>query len=133
VTDKVGSTFKGKLVRISATSLRLEIGGHLQDFREADVQTIRRVKGPSLKKGALLGGLAGGLVLPLIVCSGGEKCSGEPAAVATLFVGIGVGSGMATTAFLRRTTTVFEADNITLRLVPTVTRQQKGVRLSISF
>ena len=74
VTNKAGSIFKGKLVRISPASLRLEVGGHLQDFREGDVQTIRRVKGASLKRGALLGGLAGGVALPLIVCSGGDKC-----------------------------------------------------------
>jgi hypothetical protein len=134
VIDKTGHRTQGQVYSISPNLLRVRINGDTRSFGEEAVQRVSRGGHVSLLKGALWGGLAGGVALPLILCRGEESCSGEPVAVGALFAGIGAGAGTVAAALMSKTTTVFEArGKVSVHVVPVFTQRHKGAQLFVSI
>ena len=143
VTDLSGREIKGKLRKLSSTSLLLDAGGAPQDFQAARVGTVRLQTTDSLKNGVLWGALTG-FGAGWLSCAANPECAeddgGSRMSVAFGILGaaVGAGIGAAIDAAIKGPKLVVyrgvgpQAAS-RLLLSPIVTARRQGVRLSFSF
>ena len=72
VTDRSGRESQGQLVTFSESEITIKTGALTKTFAAAEVSLVER-KGDSLKNGAIIGAVIGGLASAL---SAGEVCAG---------------------------------------------------------
>lgn len=134
VLDGAGEETTGRLIGLSPDSLVLQIGEEERRFQATNVRRIVK-RGDSLKNGALIGALVGGIfgalssgsdcsdttLDALAPCGGGARALGATIGAAA-FAGIGVGIDALRTG----RTTLYEAPAVSSR--PSV--QPRAVRLS---
>jgi hypothetical protein len=109
VTDTRGGTSKGKLVGLSASSLRVRVGGDASpslDLSQGDVNNIVVERFDSVWNGMLVGFAAGAAPVALIG-AGASASGGEVAGVAAGYGAIGLLIGLAVDAFNRDRATVY--------------------------
>ena len=131
VVDNTGLTVRGKVLEISGSTLVLTGGAGTRSFTGQDVTIIRRT-GP-IWDGAIKGAIIG--AAPWIaVASGCNSCEGIwPAAASTAAIGAAIGVGIDALFGPR---TVYRASPVgsrTVRVIPTVSRERKGLRAAIAF
>jgi hypothetical protein len=142
VTDQSGEGLKGRILGLSATSLRLAVNGTQRDLPETTIREIKKRRPDRWWDGALLGvgiGAAAGYGIGSSICEGGD--CGEGGLVnpgfAVFGAAIGAGAGTLTDFLIRRFDTVFAAPSttspITFRRSPALSKGRKGVEISVSF
>ena len=97
VTDNSGQPVRGKLARLSAGSLVLDVSGTHREFQSTDVNTIEKRGSDSLKNGALIGmAVGGGLAAAAMAATLGNSDANAGVFVvgALLYGGIGAGIGV---------------------------------------
>jgi hypothetical protein len=139
VTDESGKRLKGKIDRISATSLRLSVNGEYQDIEERSIREVTRKRLDSLKNGAWIGAGAGaGVAVAAIIgtCSSGGGCHATaPASMLLVFVGGGAGAGALIDRFVQKSERIFVATGLKrhLRLQPFFKHNSKGLQFTAVF
>ena len=144
VTDQEGTEVKGRVVRISATSIDLLVNDDSREWPASDVARITQRRGHA-GRGALVGlavgaGFGALLVLTDGACQHGgyEGCGRDDAemalVLAALFGGIGGGAGAAIGAAIRPERVLYAAPNpsahvFELRVAPGVI----GLRAQLRF
>ena len=131
VVDSSGLTVKGKVLEISASKLVLSGGSGTQSFTGSDVTIIRRT-GP-IWDGAVKGAIIGALPWAFFAkdCNGCEGLATGAAATAAMGAGIGVGIDA-----LFGPRTVYRSGATTrrtVRLIPTLGKERKGLSAAIAF
>lgn len=111
---------QGKLVGVTASSLAVEVGGTHRNFDMATVTRVERERS-AVKKGALIGLLAGGVTFGAMAAVAANRCTGVNcnygpgmSSDSGLFmvafgVGAGAGAGAAIGVAIKHRQTVFEA------------------------
>ena len=141
VTDQNGETFKGRIVALSTTSLRLDVNGTQRDLSETTVREVKKRHPDRWGDGVLIGagiGAGTGAAIAWSKCGGGD--CGEGGLVkpgfAVFGTAIGAGVGALTDFSLRRFDTLFAARSTTspigFRLSPVLSKGRKGIELSVS-
>jgi len=142
VTDSSGKTIQGRIAGVSMSSLSLAVDGRQQELPEAGIREVRRRR-PDLWWNGLLIGAAIGAVVGAVVKErncGSTDC-GEGGLVDPGFyvfgAGIGAGAGVLVDLSIRRFDTVFvrppTASVRSLRLSPVLSKEAKGLELSVRF
>ncbi len=142
VTGQSGERLKGRILGLSATSLRLAVNGTQRDLRETTIREIKKRRPDRWWDGALLGaviGAAAGYWTGWSLCDGGD--CGEGGLVnpgfAVFGAGIGAGAGALADLSIRRFDTLYAnpsaASVRSLRLSPVVSKGTKGLQLSVTF
>jgi hypothetical protein len=130
VVDMTGLTVRGKVLEFSGSKLVLTGGSGTRTFTGEDVTIIRRT-GP-IWDGAVKGALIG--VAPvLIIAANCHDCGLGPAAAIYGAMGAGIGVGIDALFGPR---TVYRAERpgaVTVRLVPSLHKDRKGLNAAISF
>jgi hypothetical protein len=140
--DSGGNKIQGKVENISASSLALKRNKGRLILPEHSVWEIRKRRPDPWWNGALIGGgigAAAGLIVVHRECGGSDpECSAI--AVPTLVlpgIGIGAAAGALIDFSVKKFDTVFRASGTSnlysIRASPFMTRQQKGITLSLSF
>jgi hypothetical protein len=139
VTDTSGHEMKGKLDRLSPSSISIVVAGHTRTLAESEILTIRRRKDDRLSDGARKG-FIGGALLGLAVGLQVRNVGGGDAlvAMATLFYGgIGAGIGTGIDAMVTHDRIIYNArmrrTPANVSVEPFVTPERKGVALSLRF
>jgi len=141
VTDAKGVTTKGRLARLSASSLEMRVNGDDASpslrFAEADVNNVVVRRSDPIWNGPLIGFLAGaipGLLIELAGRTQYEKFSGG---AAVGLGGTGLLSGLLIDVLNRDTEIVFlhrsQARASTVRVVPLLSRSSASLKLSVGF
>ena len=136
VTDSAGQPVQGKLAKLSASSLVLNVSGTDREFHSSDVNTIEKRGPDSLKNGALIGmGIAGGLAAALSLAAIGESDADAGLLVfATLaYSGIGAGIGVGIDALVEGRRVIYAssgAPTTRLTVAPLLASRRKGVLVS---
>jgi len=145
VTDQGGTKVKGRVVRISATSIDLLVNDGSREWAASDVARITQRRGHA-RRGALIGLAVGAGYGVLLVLTDGEcrnygysGCGPQDAAdallLAALFGGVGAGTGAAIGAAIRPERVLYAAPSppsahvLELRLAPGVI----GLRAQLQF
>jgi hypothetical protein len=144
ITDQSGTTVKGRIVRISATSIELLVNDVSREWVVADVTRIRQGRRHAMlgtKVGLVVGfGLGALVVLTDPYCrNGGRAASSDwcgPEAVLLVggvLGGIGAGAGAAIGAAIRTERVLYAAPNpsthgFSLRVAPGVIGMRAGLR-----
>ena len=130
VVDNSGLTVRGKVLEISSSKLVLTGGTGTRSFTGEDVTVIRRA-GP-IWDGAIKGAIIGAApwILFATNCNGCEGLWTGAASTAAMGAAIGVGIDA---LFGPRTVYRASPPSRTVRFVPTLSRERKGVRAAISF
>lgn len=142
VTNLRGEKIQGKVLQVSGSSLALESGRNRMDFSGDAILEIRKRKKDPWWNGALIGGgigVAAGLIAARNECGGNDsECS---AIAIPVFVLPGIGIGAAAGALIDRSirkleivfTSVAPPSSTAIRISPVLSREGKGVRLTVSF
>ena len=142
VVDDRGLVRTGRLIEASETGVRLSVNGKEVRLAAPRIEEISRRSGDSLRNGVLIGaGIGAAFIVTVSVAdalSSDVPTSSDywEGAVleSLLFAGIGAGIGAGIDAVIQREKTVlFRATASKVALVPTVTRHQKGIALSVRF
>jgi hypothetical protein len=126
VTDQAGTKVKGRVVRISATSINLLVNDGSREWAASDVARITRRRGhAALGAGAgLAAGFGLGALLVLTGCDNGSFCdAGWVLRVGAFLGGIGAGAGAAIGAANRTERVLYAAPSpsahvFSLRVAP---------------
>ena len=95
VTDEAGARVQGKLIRLSASSLVLDVPNAPREFLEWEVDRIEQRGPDSLKNGALIGlGIGAGFGAAALAASGADTRFVAMAALLYSGIGAGIGSGL---------------------------------------
>jgi hypothetical protein len=131
VVDSAGLTVRGKVVEISASTLVLSGGSGTKTFTGKDVAVIRRT-GP-IWDGAVKGAIIGAIPWAFFAsdCHGCEGLA--TGAATTALIGAGIGVGIDALFGPRTVYRSGEATRRTVRLVPTIGRERKGLSAAIAF
>jgi hypothetical protein len=138
VIDDAGAKLRGRLISLSSSSLKLDLGNGQRTFEQARVQTIRQRRADSLADGAWTG-LAVGMVIPAIaLLLLHDECycgAAEVAGVIGAYGGVGAGIGVGIDALVRRTKTIYSAPAAAgrVRLTPLLTRDGSAMSVTIRF
>jgi hypothetical protein len=130
VVDTTGLTVRGKVLEITGSKLVLTGGSGSRTFTGEDVMIIRRT-GP-IWDGAIKGALIA--MVPIVIIA--ANCHGCDLAPAGAFWGgIGAGIGVGIDALFGPRTVYRSAapSSRTVRLVPTLSRDRKGLSAAIAF
>ena len=145
VTDVAGKVTKGRIEDVSTSSLRLVRDRMSIELPEANILEIKKKDplGNGAKNGALVGAGAFGGLAALVLFAFCERPECIPTAMAgtALFAGIGAGIGAAIgvgiDAIGNRSSTVYRAkprgSAARIQIAPMLSKESKGVALSISF
>lgn len=139
IIDQGGNIVKGKVEDISPDSLTLK--GSKASLSANSIRVLQKRRKDHWWNGLLIGGGAGalgGLLLSKTQCSNDSECSAIATAV---FVPAGVAIGMATGVLIDRAVTkydtVFTGNTETrerrFQISPVISREQKGIGLSLAF
>jgi hypothetical protein len=138
VMDATGVETKGTIAALSSSTLTLLAEGTQRELSENEITTIKRLRTDSLANGALYGA-AGGVAFAttgLIIFAGEGLDASEAVAVLGAYAAIGTGIGVAVDALIRRQHVIYQrqpASGLQLGIAPWLTRQQKGVLLTLRF
>ena len=136
VTDGAGRELRGRLIDLSSSTLSLRVAGVRHDLQEADVAVIRRQRRDGLGNGALVGFLSGAAVAAsLLNAEGGSIRRGAALPVMSLFGAAGAGVGVGVDALIERSQVVYRAEDASRRLTlsPLLSRDRRGLSLSLAF
>jgi hypothetical protein len=138
VTDTSGREIKGKIDRLSSSSISLLVGGHARTLDEGEIATIRQRKDDRLSDGArngFIGGAAFGLLVGLTVLDHGGGAFVTTAAL--VYGGLGASMGVGLDALVTHEQIVYDArersPSAKVRVAPFMTPERKGVALSLRF
>ena len=137
VTDSAGQAVRGKLAKLSASSLVLNVSGTDREFHSIDVNTIEKRGPDSLKNGALIGmGIAGGLAAAASATAIGSSDADASLLVVGIlaYSGIGAGIGAGVDALIEGRRVIYAgAGSRTSRLAvaPLITGRRKGLLVSV--
>lgn len=127
VEDQSGGRTTGRLTRLTADEITIQTDAGEKHFPRDTVRQVAVRRYP-LRMAVLIGAGAGAVTGAIAACagSGREECADAP----ILASGVGAGIGLAVAALMPRTTTVFpEAEKRTL-ILPVISRDAVGVRVS---
>lgn len=130
VVDTTGLTVRGKVLEISGSTLVLTGGSGSRTFTGEDVTIIRRT-GP-IWDGAIKGAIIGALPV-IIVAANCHGCNLLPAGAFWGAVGAGIGVGIDALFGPRTVYRSAAPSPRTVRLVPTLGRDRKGLSAAIAF
>jgi len=144
LTDRTGATTKGRVVRISATSIALLVNDQAREWPASDVTWITQRRSRA-GRGALAGLIAGAAFAPLLVAADGscrqhyDGCGRDDAAaafyLAPFFGGFGAAIGAAIGLASRPERILYSAakQSTTLRLAPSMGPRVIGLRAQVGF
>ena len=138
VTDNTGREFKGQIASLSSSSLALLVEGGRRDLTEVEITTIRQDRQDSLGNGAKWGlgiGAGLGLAAGVAIASGDGNASALIPILALVYGGLGAGVGAGLDALILSNQIIYYKPSNSARLTvsPLVTRERKGVLLSVRF
>jgi hypothetical protein len=139
IRDTSGRDLKGRIDRLSTSSISLLVGGKTRTLEEGEILTIRARKDDRLSDGArngFIGGAAFGLLVGLAVRDYGG--GGAFVATAALVYGtLGAGVGVGLDAMITREKIIYEAHTpsspANVRVAPFMTPERRGVAMSVRF
>ncbi len=137
VTDAKGNTFRGTITDASDSLLSLRIDNEVRQFAAEEVRLVRVRQDDSLLNGALIGAAIAGGLTSLIFLD--NECRDDPACYQALgaYAGVGALAGLGIDALIHRNVVVYTAPVPgaagTLSVAPLITRERKGVRLTLRF
>ena len=130
VVNTSGLTVRGTVVEITPSKLVLTGGAGTQTFTGTDVTAIRRT-GP-IWDGAVKGAIIG--VIPIIlVATDCHGCGLAPAAAMSAAIGAGIGVGIDALFGPRTVYRSGQPPSKTVRLMPMLNRDRKGLSAAIAF
>jgi len=133
VADQAGTTVKGRVVSISATSLELLVNDEPRTWRVSDVAWISQ-RHRHAGRGALVGlALGAGFGAFLVVADMEGEDVGTVLVIAGLFGGVGGGAGAAIGAATRSERVLYAARPTARVLAPIVAPGVIGVRAQFRF
>jgi hypothetical protein len=133
IADQAGTTVKGRVVRISATSLELLVNGEPRTWPVSDVAWIAQ-RHRHAGRGALVGLAMGACLGTLIFAANSEgEDAGFALVLAGVFGGIGGGAGAAIGAAARSERVLYAARPARRVLAPLVAPGVVGVRAQFRF
>jgi hypothetical protein len=141
ITDSSGKTIQGRIGNVSTSSLGLTVDGRRQDLLEATVREVKRRRPDLWWNGPLIGAAIGTVVGAVVKQQNcGSTDCGEGGIVDPGFyvfgAGIGAGAGALVDLSIRRFDTVFAGPSpatVRFNLAPVLSRDTKGLRLSVRF
>lgn len=129
VTDTAGKSLRGRLTQLDDSSLVLEDGKHTYRFGTVDIERISRRGGDSVGNGASIGLAIGAVFGAGVAISVGETLYAIPAGL--VYGGLGAGIGVGIDALIRGQRLVYVRSKTTLSLAPIISRERKGVMLTL--
>jgi hypothetical protein len=147
IIDKSGNIIKGKIEEISPESLLLkgrksnQLNRGRFDLPVNSIRVIQKKRKDPWWNGFLIGagaGVVGGLILAKMQCTDDSECS---AIARVIFIPAGTAIGMATGALIDRAVTkydtVFTGNKVStehrFQVSPVISREQKGINISLAF
>jgi hypothetical protein len=141
VTAHDGNIIRGRFDVVADSSLRIRSGGRTQDIAGATITTIKKRRPDSNLNGLLIGlavGAGAGVVAARTTCSSNDA---ECSAIATLvfvpiFAGGGAGVGALMDQLIHKYDPIYMSQTVgqpRLRLSPLVSKDKKGIRVTMSF
>lgn len=136
VTDAAGAEVRGRVVAVSATSLRLKVAGASRDFAADDVRHLRR-DGDSLWNGFAIGAGVGFLFTALSdnVCFGppDASCTGKQVPKRLTAFAVVTAAGAVIDALRRDRTSLYHSpDRVTISVVPVLVPGHRAVSVAIA-
>jgi hypothetical protein len=141
VTVRDGSVLKGQFETIKDSALQMQLGGRTQNISGGTITGIRKQRPDSNLNGTLFGlaaGVGAGVVATNISCSANDpECSAIAGLVfVPIFAVGGAGVGALIDQLIHKYDPIYRSETASgprLRLSPLVSRDKKGVRLTMSF
>ena len=136
VTDSNRQSSKGRLLRVDASGLSLEIGGHARDFADKDVQVLALVEHRATGWGAAIGagtGLGFGFWMAQALRDCGECENNDAPFIRMLFMGLGAAAGSAIQWLIPHSQVVYVASGRAVSMAPLVTPTGLGAVLTVRF
>lgn len=135
VAEVGGKVSKGKIARLSTSSLHLLINGVERELSEAAVLEIKHRQKDSLLNGTITGGLVGLIAAALASVGCHSQCGHEDSIILLIPIGVGIGAGI--DGLIAREQTIYHASGqrplTRLQLAPMVSRNRKGLVVRLSF
>jgi hypothetical protein len=135
ITDVAGNAFRGRLVRLTDTSLQIRADSELLTFEEPGIRKLEVYRSDSVLNGTLIG-VAVGAGGALAVAYGLDRNEAdEYAGVVALYAGMGAALGAGIDALIRGRHTVLLAEPHapTVSFEPVLTPHAKGMRVALKF
>jgi len=141
LTDNTGKEIKARVEALGPTQIHLTHDGGPLVVSEDGVRQIHRQYSDSLIQGALIGvGIGGVLAIWTVQTEPplGEITSGEAARGGAFLIGIGAGLGVGIDALVKGRKLVYysgpaDKPETRISIYPIVTRERKGLGVSVSF
>ena len=144
IVDPAGKQTQGKFEGLANSSLRIQVNGITREFREPLIREIHlKYRDPisdGLRKGAVIGAVAGVAFGLVAVASEGcesARCTTEAAVVwGAIGAGIGAASGALGDSMKHRYATIFSAPRTTANpwgISPVLSRETKAVKIAFRF
>ena len=138
VTDQSGAETHGSVAAIGPSSLRLTMNGMEREWASSEVRQVRK-RGDSVKNGAIIGLVAGGVMggiggaaLASLFESEGASGTGPFLSMLALGAAGGAGIGAAIDALIPGRTVVYRQPR-GLTITPVVAPGTRAVRVGLSF
>jgi hypothetical protein len=140
--DDSGKKIQGRIADISASSLVLTVKTTRLVLPEKSIQTVKKLRHDPWWNGALIGGGIGaiaGLIITRTECGESDPECSAIAGPAFILPGMGIGAvaGALLDKSVKKFDTVYSAPRSsthrTVGLSPIISRNQKGLHLSVSF
>jgi hypothetical protein len=135
VTDTAGHSFRGRLVRLTDTSLQIKTRDGPVTFEEARIRKVEAYRTDSVLNGLLIGaGVGAGSVLALAYGIDRNEAD-EYGGVVAFYGAIGGAIGAGIDALIRGKHTVLVAEPRApkVSIQPMVTPQAQGLRVAVTF
>jgi len=128
VEDQSGVRTTGRLTRLTADEITIHTDAGEKHFRRETVRQIA-VRHQPLRMAVLIGAGAGAAAGAIAACTGSrrEECADAP----ILAGAFGAGLGLAAGALMHRTTIVYPEAEKRTRILPVISRDAVGVRVSL--
>lgn len=127
VEDKSGTRTTGRLTPLTADEITLQTAAGEKHFTRETVRQVAMRRQP-LRMAVLIGAGAGAATGAVAACAGPER---EECADAPIIAGaFGAGLGLAVGALIHRTTIVRPEAEKRIRILPVISRDAVGVRVS---
>lgn len=127
VEDQSGARTTGRLTRLTADEITLQTASGEKHFTRETVRQVAARRQP-LRMAVLIGAGAGAATGAVAACTGSER---EECADAPIIAGaFGAGLGLAVGALIYRTTIVYPEAEKRIRILPVISRDAVGVRVS---
>ncbi|MGV3517438.1 hypothetical protein [Luteitalea sp.] len=143
VTDTQGHETRGRLTRLSPSSLAIDVDGTTREWSVHGVREVRRRQGDSLINGTLIGlgvgagvGVGLGIGVAATELYAGDTSGDDGAVAIVLGAALGAGIGLGIDAGRRDEVVLFSAPGrpqARVRLGPLVTTRAQGIRVAFVF